>query len=157
METTPIAAQNSPVSSRLERIVDALELDGTEDVLEVGFGHGVAATLVLERLTSGSYTGVDRSAKMVAAAERRNREAVDTGRACFIRASFAAVELPAASFDRIFAARVRAMFEPAEQAVAERLVRPSGRLFLPTEPPPARRPAATKRGRAPGRGRGRAG
>ena len=124
------------MSDRLEDLVESLELGGGEDVLEVGFGHGVAATLVLERLTTGTYTGVDRSAKMVAAAVRRNRDAVDAGRARFLEASFADANLPAAGFDVIFAARVVAMFRPPEQALAQGLLRPGGRLVLAHDAPP---------------------
>ena len=124
------------MASRLEQLVESLELDGGEHVLEVGFGHGVAATLVLERLTTGTYTGVDRSAKMVAAAVRRNRDAVDAGRARFLEASFADADLPSGGFDVIFAARVVAMFRPPEQALAQRLVRAGGRLVLAHDAPP---------------------
>ena len=141
-ESVPIAGAECDrglVSDRLEDLVESLELGGGEDVLEVGFGHGVAATLVLERLTTGTYTGVDRSAKMVAAAVRRNRDAVDAGRARFLEASFADADLPAAGFDVIFAARVVAMFRPPEQALAQRPVapwRPTRRW--PTTPRPDR-------------------
>ena len=45
--------------------VSALALTGTESVLEIGCGHGVAVRLVLERLTSGHITALDRSQKMI--------------------------------------------------------------------------------------------
>ncbi len=138
----PVAARNRDaggVSTRLEELVDSLQLGGDEDVLEVGFGHGVAATLVVERLTTGTYTGVDRSAKMVAAAQQRNRQAVDAGRARFIEASFTDADLPTAGFDVIFAARVVAMFRPPEQALSRQLLRPGGRLVLAHDDPPGGR------------------
>jgi ubiquinone/menaquinone biosynthesis C-methylase UbiE len=87
-------------------------------------------------LTTGTYTGVDRSAKMVAAAVRRNRDAVDAGRARFLEVPFAGVDLPSGGFDVIFAARVVAMFRPPEQALAKRLLRPGGRLVLAHDAPP---------------------
>src|SRR3712207_8974057 len=49
-------------------------------LLEVGCGHGVAVSLVCERLTTGTITAIDRSPKMIEIATRRNRQHVDAGR-----------------------------------------------------------------------------
>ena len=130
-----------PPSHRLRDVVEHVGIRPTDHVLEVGCGHGVAATLVLERLTTGSYTGVDRSAPMVTAAERRNRAAVDAGRARFVCGSFGAVELPVHRVDRLFAARVAAMVGPAELAVAKRRLVTGGVLVLSFDVPDIQRTA----------------
>jgi len=64
-------------SERFVWAVDTLEVRPADRLLEVGCGHGVAVSLVCERLTTGTITAIDRSSKMIEMAARRNREHVD--------------------------------------------------------------------------------
>jgi ubiquinone/menaquinone biosynthesis C-methylase UbiE len=125
------------VSGRLERLVERLDLRPGDRVLEIGCGHGVAATLVCERLTSGSYTAVDRSPKMIAAAERRNAEHVAAGRAEFLVMALESLELGERRFDVIFAARVGLFQREPERAraLAGRWLAPGGRLVAEYDVP----------------------
>src|ERR671922_1729169 len=68
-------------SERFVWAVDTLEVRPPDRLLEVGCGHGVAVSLVCERLTTGTITAIDRSPKMIEMATRRNREHVEAGRA----------------------------------------------------------------------------
>ena len=68
-------------SERFVWAVDTLEVRPADRLLEVGCGHGVAVSLVCERLTTGTIAAIDRSPKMIEVATRRNREHVDAGRA----------------------------------------------------------------------------
>src|SRR3954453_12316412 len=68
-------------SGRFVWAVDTLEVRPADRLLEVGCGHGVAISLVCERLTTGTITAIDRSPKMIELAARRNRRHVDAGRA----------------------------------------------------------------------------
>lgn len=120
---------------RLTWAVDQLDLRPTDHVLEIGSGHGVAATLVLAHLTSGRYVGLDRSPAMVVAGERRNREAVESGRARFVCAAVPDADLGGHRFDRIFAARVAAMSSPEGVEFAARYLAPGGTLLLAVDSP----------------------
>ena len=58
---SPLAQDRARTSERLRRIVDELAVRPGDHVLEIGCGHGVAATLICERLTTGRYTAIDGS------------------------------------------------------------------------------------------------
>src|ERR687894_3293094 len=75
------------MSERLRSIVEQLNIRPDDRVLEIGCGHGVAATLVCERLDGGHLTAVDRSPRMIQAATRRNAAYVTAGKAEFLVAT----------------------------------------------------------------------
>ena len=101
------------MSDRLRAVVDGLGIRPGDRVLEIGCGHGVAATFVCE--AGGRLTAVDRSPKMVAAAARRN--AAFAGMAEFVTGELETLDLGGRRFDVVLAVRV-GLFqrEPAIQA-----------------------------------------
>ena len=91
------------MSERLQAVVDRLDIQPRDRVLEIGCGHGVAATFVCERLDGGHLTAVDRSPKMIEAARRRNAAYVEAGTAEFLVANLEDTDLGDRRFDKIFA------------------------------------------------------
>jgi ubiquinone/menaquinone biosynthesis C-methylase UbiE len=120
------------MSQRLRAVVDQLEVRPTDRVLEIGCGHGVAATMVCKLLDTGRLTGVDRSASMVDAATRRNRRYVDEGRAEFLVAELEDLRLGDRAFDLVFAVRVGLFHrEPARaRALVEPWLADGGRVLV---------------------------
>ena len=116
------------MDDRLASIVDALGIRPGDRVLEIGCGHGIAATLVCERLVDGRFTAIDRSRKMIDAAMRRNAEFVAAGTAEFIVGDLEDVDLGERRFDRILAARVGLFDREPERAhdLASRWLAPGG-------------------------------
>jgi ubiquinone/menaquinone biosynthesis C-methylase UbiE len=106
-------------------------------VLEIGCGHGVAATLVCERLDGGTLTAIDRSPKMIAAARARNAAYFEAGIAEFLVGALEEIDLGERRFDKIFAVRVGLFQREPERArgVAERWLAPGGRLSSFFDPP----------------------
>jgi ubiquinone/menaquinone biosynthesis C-methylase UbiE len=110
------------MSERLRRVVDRLDPRPGERVLEIGCGHGVAATYVLER--GARLTGIDRSPKMIEAASRRNTGYVEAGSAEFLLAHVEDVDLGDRRFDAVLAVRVRSF----EARLVERWLAPGARI-----------------------------
>jgi ubiquinone/menaquinone biosynthesis C-methylase UbiE len=110
------------LSERRRAVVRELAIQPDDRVLEIGCGHGIAATLVCEQLEQGRLTAVDRSQKMVDAATVRNAAHVEAGRAEFLVASLEDMDLGERRFDKVFAVRVGLFHREPERA--RRLVEP---------------------------------
>jgi ubiquinone/menaquinone biosynthesis C-methylase UbiE len=125
------------VSERLRAIVEQLDLRPDDRVLEIGCGHGVAATFVCERLEGGRLTAIDRSAKMIEAARRRNAAFVEAGTAEFLVASLEELDLGERRFDKVLAVRVGLFHRDPERAHAfvEPWLAPGGAVYSFFDPP----------------------
>ena len=119
-------------SERFVCAVDTLALDPADRVLEVGCGHGVAVSLVCERLTSGRITAIDRSRKMIEMATRRNREHIARGRAVLKTAALEQADFGNQRFDKVFAFNVAPFWLKPEDAlgVVRRHLAPEGAVYL---------------------------
>lgn len=127
------------MSERLQAIVHEIGLMADDRVLEIGCGHGVAATLVCERLTGGDgrLTAIDRSPKMIEAAARRNANFVAAGTAEFLVMALEKLDLGERRFDVVFAVRVGLFHREPQRARAlvEPWFEPNGRLHVVFDPP----------------------
>jgi ubiquinone/menaquinone biosynthesis C-methylase UbiE len=125
------------VSERLLAVVDQLGLDESDRVLEIGCGHGVAASIVCERLRGGRYTAIDRSPAMIAAARRRNGRHVAAGIAEFLVAALEDADLGDRRFDVVFAVRVGLFHREPQRATAlvEPWLAPGGCVLAFFDPP----------------------
>jgi cyclopropane fatty-acyl-phospholipid synthase-like methyltransferase len=127
-------------AERLVWAVETLDVKPTDRLLEIGCGHGVAVSLVCEKLDGGSITAIDRSPTMIAMARKRNADCVAAGRASFQTVSLHEADFGAAQFDKVFAIRVGVFLrgQPArELAVVKRCLAPDGRFYLVYDPPAA--------------------
>ena len=116
-----------------------LGFDDTANLLEIGCGHGVLAGLVCERLAAGSLVAIDRSARMIAVAQKRNAAHVAAGRVSFHVSELADAGFGGRRFDRIFAVNVNVFWtDPRRELEAvRRLLKPGAGLDLFYEPPGA--------------------
>jgi len=119
------------VSERLRAIVEQLGIQPDDRVLEVGCGHGVAATMVCELLDGGHLTAIDRSTKMIEAASRRNAVFIDAGKAEFLVADLEGLDLGERRFDKVFAVRVGLFHRDPDRAhaIVEKWLAPGGAVL----------------------------
>jgi cyclopropane fatty-acyl-phospholipid synthase-like methyltransferase len=120
------------MSERLRKVVEKLDVRPDDRILEIGCGHGVAAALVCERLEGGHLTAIDRSAKVIEAATRRNASHIEAGKAEFIASDLEGFDPEDRRFDKVFAVRVGLFHREPERArsIAERWLAPGGELFV---------------------------
>lgn len=126
------------IAPRHSAAVTALALAGTEAVLEIGCGHGVAVRLVLDQLTTGTLTALDRSAKMIDMVEAGNADALASGRLVTRAMALEDTDFGGAKFDAIFAVNVDFNLRLGTRwpAMLKDLLKPGGRIVLAFDPPP---------------------
>jgi cyclopropane fatty-acyl-phospholipid synthase-like methyltransferase len=131
-------------SDRIVWAVEVLDVRPDERILEVGCGHGVAVSLVCERLDGGRITAVDRSPKMIDAARKRNARYGD--RARLINVTLEEADLGDELYDKAFAVHVAALHGPGKalDVVRQRLAA-AGRLYLFSQEPGWKRPRDAER------------
>jgi cyclopropane fatty-acyl-phospholipid synthase-like methyltransferase len=132
-------------SARQAWAVEQLDVQPQDRVLELGCGHGVAVTLICERLRGGTVVALDRSPKMTAPATRRNAGYVERGRATILTTSLQDADLGNAPFDKVLAAHFPPLRdEPARELakVRDHLAR-DGALSVVAQPLAARHLPAT--------------
>ncbi len=125
------------MSERLRLAVERLDVQPADVVLEIGCGHGVAASLICERLRGGHLVAIDRSPAMADAARRRNQRFTEAGCAEFICTALEDADFGARRFDRILALRVGLFYRDPEGAAAlvAKWLRPGGRVLAEYDTP----------------------
>lgn len=131
-------------SDRLAWAVGVLNVAPDDRILEVGCGHGVAVSLVCERLDGGRITAIDCSPKMIELARKRNAAHAD--RARFIIASLEQADLGEEIYDKIFAVDVAALHRAGSALeAARRHLAAGGSLYLFNQAPGWKRPRDAER------------
>lgn len=99
------------------------------EVLDIGCGDGMVAQLLGPQATR--YVGVDRSPKLIAAANKRLRR---QSQVSFVEADMHELPLGDESFDTVLMLHVMTYTKEPERAVREavRVLRPGGRIVLVT-------------------------
>ena len=126
------ANMNASNGDMTRHAIDLLACPPHAEVLEIGPGNGKFASYVLSKGCGIHYTGADRSATMVAEAQRLNKADIDNGRMHFTWTDGITFPFADRSFDRIVTVNTLYFWEDPTVQLAEirRLLKPDGIFCL---------------------------
>jgi SAM-dependent methyltransferase len=115
-----------------DRVAELLAPAPTDRLLEVGFGPGTTLARLARSVPAGRVVGVDPSIVMFRQAERRNRAAIDAGRAELHVARAERLPFGDACFDKALTLHSLGHWAAADRGLAEvhRVLRPGGVLVV---------------------------
>jgi protein-L-isoaspartate O-methyltransferase len=128
------------IPDRVRWAVEILDVQPSDQILEIGPGPGLALGLVCDLLVDGHVTAIDRSATAVRRASERNVGCVSTGMATVVQADVTEFGSDGQRFDKIFAINVNMFWvqpDGPQVPIIAGLLRPRGRLYLFYEAPEA--------------------
>jgi ubiquinone/menaquinone biosynthesis C-methylase UbiE len=112
--------------------MDALGIDRSDQILDIGCGHGHSLTELAARAAMGRVVGVDSSGLMVEIATRRNRALIEAARVEVVRATVESLPFPDDAFDKVMCVHVLYFWKDLDMSLREvaRVLKPGGRLGL---------------------------
>ena len=125
-----------------------IDVDPSDQILEIGSGPGAAADLICQRLDRGRLLCIDRSEAGHSRTQRRNAKHIEDGKLTVRQIDLASLKLPRRMFDKIFAVNVNLFWVRDASAEVELLrdrLLPGGAIYLFFEAPDQdERPAIVK-------------
>jgi SAM-dependent methyltransferase len=115
-----------------DRVAELLAPAPTDRLLEVGFGPGTTLARLARSVPAGRVVGVDPSIVMFRQAERRNRAAIDAGRAELHVARAERLPFGDACFDKALTLHSLGHWAAPDRGLAElhRVLKPGGVLVV---------------------------
>ena len=115
-----------------KRAIDALDVQRSDHVLDVGCGHGRSLAELAARASDGRIAGTDPSELMAEIAVERNRDLVKARRIGVTIASANALPFADAAFDKVLCVHVVYFWQNLDDCFREiaRVLKPGGRLAL---------------------------
>jgi ubiquinone/menaquinone biosynthesis C-methylase UbiE len=114
------------------RVMEALRIEPSDRILDLGCGHGRSLTELAARAPTGPAIGVDSSRLMVDIAARRNRALIQPDRVEVVPGRVESLPFPENFFDKVLCVHVLYFWKDLELPLREiaRVLKPGGRLGL---------------------------
>jgi len=115
-----------------EKTVDILAVNDGESILDIGCGNGFVLNMIAQK-HKGSFTGIDISESIIAAAKQRNRTYIENGIMQFECQNLSEMGFESGSFDKVYTINTVYFWENLESTMAEikRVLKPGG-VFINT-------------------------
>ena len=125
------------IHNRFIWATDILNVERSDNLLEIGCGNGVLAEMVARKLTTGRMIAIDKSGIMIKVASKRTDSAFRLERLRFLKGDLLSIRLPLTVYDKIFAFNVNLFAKNPEKelGVIQSLLKPGGLLYLFNQPP----------------------
>jgi ubiquinone/menaquinone biosynthesis C-methylase UbiE len=114
------------------RTIDALGINESDHILDVGCGHGRSLTELAARAQRGHVVGADPSELMVEIAAQRNRPLIQGKRVDVVLAPVESLPFPDSFFDKVLCVHALYFWKDLDASLREiaRVLKPGGRLGL---------------------------
>ncbi|MFM2305210.1 MAG: hypothetical protein RLZZ135_2623 [Cyanobacteriota bacterium] len=112
--------------------VSLLNIDATSNVLEIGFGTGLAISEAAKIAVQGQIYGVDRSATMLESAQNQNQQAIESGLVNLQLGDVISLPFADNYFDIVYSINCIYFWEPPAPALSEidRVLKPGGSIAI---------------------------
>lgn len=116
---------------------DAMELKGTDQLLEIGFGNGLFFKKIFDKAPGITINGIDFSSVMLKAAENNNRDVISSGKLKLVAGQSDQLPFADNSFDKVFCINVAYFWDNPANHLKEikRVLKPGGKFFATVRTP----------------------